>query len=60
MNEIKFTLTNLTVDEVNTILAGLQELPAKFCNPLTAKIRQQAEQQIPRPENTDEIEQVPA
>jgi hypothetical protein len=60
MNEIKFTLTDLTVDEVNTILAALQELPAKFCNPLTAKIRQQAEQQIPRPENTDEIKQVPA
>lgn len=46
MNEIKLTLTNLSVQEVNAILAGLQELPAKVCNPLTQRIQQEAQQQL--------------
>jgi len=50
MNDIKFTLSDLSVDEVNAILAALQELPGKICNPMTQKIRQQAEAQIPKPE----------
>ena len=50
MNDIKFTLNDLSVDEVNFILAGLQELPGKICNPLTQKIRTQAESQIPKQE----------
>lgn len=50
MNDIKFTLTDLSLDEINAILAGLQELPAKICNPMTQKIRQQAEAQLPQPE----------
>lgn len=48
MQNLTFTLSELTVDEVNMILAGLQELPAKICNPLTAKLRGQAEAQIPK------------
>jgi hypothetical protein len=36
----------LTVDEINMILAALQELPAKVCNPLTKKIVEQAEPQV--------------
>ena len=48
MNDIKFTLNDLSVDEVNAILAGLQELPAKIANPLTQKVRQQAEAQLPQ------------
>jgi hypothetical protein len=36
----------LTVDETNAILAALQELPAKLCNPLTKKIVEQAEPQV--------------
>jgi hypothetical protein len=52
MNTITFTLTDFSIDEVNAILAALQELPAKVCNPLTQKIRQQAEAQLPQPEPT--------
>jgi hypothetical protein len=50
MNDIKFTLNDLSVDEVNCILAGLQELPAKIANPLSQKIREQAEGQLPKQE----------
>jgi len=53
MNNIKFTLTDLSVDEVNAILASLQELPGKICNPLSQKIKGQAESQIPAPELTE-------
>jgi hypothetical protein len=54
MNDIKFTLNDLSVDEVNAILAGLQELPAKIANPLTQKVRQQAEAQLPKQETAAE------
>lgn len=50
MNDTKFTLNDLSVDEVNCILAGLQELPAKIANPLSQKIREQAEAQLPKQE----------
>jgi hypothetical protein len=40
----------LTIDEVNTVLGGLQELPAKVCNPLTNKIVKQAQDQLPKEE----------
>jgi uncharacterized coiled-coil protein SlyX len=40
----------LTIEEINNILAGLQELSAKICNPLTNKIQKQASQQLPEPE----------
>lgn len=49
MNDIIINLTGLSVEEVNVILAGLQELPAKVCNPLSQKIRIQAEAQLPQP-----------
>jgi hypothetical protein len=39
----------LTIEEINTVLAGLQELPGKICNPMSAKIQQQAQQQLPAP-----------
>lgn len=42
-----FNLT-LSLNEVNAILAALQELPAKFANPLTEKIRKQAAEQLPQ------------
>lgn len=45
MNDITLTLT-LTVNEINALLAGLQELPGKICNPLSQKIQQQAQPQI--------------
>ena len=50
MNDIKITLSDLSIDEVNAILAGLQELPGKICNPMSQKIRQQAESQLPKQE----------
>ena len=50
MNDIKLTLNDLSVEEVNAILVALQELPAKFCNPLSQKIKAQGEAQIPAPE----------
>jgi hypothetical protein len=40
-----FTL-ELTLEETNVVLAALQELPAKLCNPLSEKIRTQAQTQI--------------
>ena len=40
----------LTVEEINNVLAGLQELSAKICNPLTVKIQKQANEQLPQPE----------
>jgi hypothetical protein len=42
----QLTISDLTLDEVNTILVSLQELPAKVCNPLTEKIRAQCMQQL--------------
>jgi hypothetical protein len=38
----------VTVEEANTILAGLQELPAKKANPLTNKLVKQAQEQLPK------------
>lgn len=43
-----FTFTDITMDEANLILAGLQELPAKVANPLTQKIQIQAKSQLPQ------------
>lgn len=54
MNDIKITLSDLSIDEVNAILAGLQELPGKICNPMSQKIRQQAEGQLPQQEQQPE------
>jgi len=44
MKKFQFELTE---DEANVILAGLQELPAKVCNPLSQKLIEQAKQQMP-------------
>lgn len=41
-----------TVAEANAILAALQELPAKVANPLTQKIQKQAQEQLPKPEDS--------
>ena len=54
MNDIKFTLNDLSVDEINCILAGLQELPAKIANPLSQKVNEQAEAQLPKQEAPQE------
>lgn len=36
----------LTVDEINWVLGALQEIPAKYCNPITNKLQQQAQPQL--------------
>lgn len=36
----------LSLEEANFILAALQELPGKICNPLSEKIKSQAQAQI--------------
>ena len=41
--EFQFTLTE---QEANTVLAALQELPAKICNPLSQKLQMQAQTQL--------------
>jgi hypothetical protein len=46
----KIIVIELTVEEANTVLAGLQELPAKTANPLTQKIVKQAQEQLPKEE----------
>ena len=50
MEQDKDTIITLkvTVEEANTILAGLQELPAKKANPLTNKLVKQAQEQLPK------------
>ncbi len=41
------TITNLTIDEINLILAGLSELPTKSgAYPVAMKIKTQADAQI--------------
>ena len=36
----------LNLEETNVILAALQEIPAKICNPISEKIKTQAQEQI--------------
>jgi hypothetical protein len=40
-----FTI-EINLEETNMVLAALQELPAKICNPLSEKIKTQAQAQI--------------
>jgi hypothetical protein len=40
-----FTI-EINLEETNMVLAALQELPAKLCNPLSEKIKSQAQEQI--------------
>lgn len=46
MNENPNINLTLTLEEINVVMAALQELPAKICNPLSNKIREQAVAQI--------------
>ena len=50
MNKTTFTFTDISLDEANMLLAGLQELPAKIANPLTQKLQTQAQGQMPKAE----------
>lgn len=46
MNENPNLSLTLTLEEINVAMTALQELPAKICNPLSNKIREQAVAQI--------------
>ena len=48
----------VSYEEANTIIAGLQELPAKIANPLTQKLQMQAQEQLPRAESGANLEVV--
>jgi hypothetical protein len=47
-----------SIEEANLLLAGLQELPAKIANPLSAKIQQQAKPQLPQADEQPNLELV--
>jgi hypothetical protein len=51
----KVIILEITVEEANTVLAGLQELPAKTANPLTQKILKQAQAQLPDDKETTDV-----
>ena len=53
--ELNFTFT---VQEANTLLMALEEMPAKVANPLTAKIQQQAKPQLPQADEPPNLEVV--
>ena len=55
MNENPTLTFELTLIEANSVLAGLQELPAKVCNPLSQKITQQAQIQLAPAEEVEEV-----
>ena len=54
MNENPELTITLNLNEINAVLAGLQELPGKVCNPLTQKITDQAKEQLKAMQQTVE------
>lgn len=46
MNQNPTFTFELNLEETNSILAALQEIPAKVCNPISDKIKAQAQEQI--------------
>ena len=51
------TLANLTIDDINLILAGLSELPTKSgAYPVAMKIKTQADAQLAPPEGEPKAE----
>lgn len=52
---VMITLQNLTIDEINLILAGLSELPTKSgAYPVAMKIKTQADAQLAPQENSND------
>jgi hypothetical protein len=60
MNENPNLTFEVTLNEANTILAALQELPGKVCNPLSQKITEQAKEQIAAMQATELVTDVEA
>jgi hypothetical protein len=50
MNDTKITLTDLSVNDMNVLLAGLGKLPLDAAYPVFMKVKAQAESQLPAPE----------
>jgi hypothetical protein len=50
MNDIKITLTDLSVNDVNLIMAGLGKLPLEVSAELWMRLKQQGESQMKPPE----------
>ena len=46
LNNMKYNISDLSLDDVNNLLIALQEVPAKICNPLSEKVRSQVTAQI--------------
>ncbi len=52
MNDVKLTLTDLSVNDVNLIMAGLGKLPLEATVDLWMRLKQQGEAQLkPQAEN---------
>jgi hypothetical protein len=49
-----FTISNLTENEVNIILGGLAELPAKISIELIAKVKAECEEQLKEQKESEE------
>lgn len=57
LNEENMEFTfKVTEQEANAILMALQELPARVANPLSQKLQQQAQEQLPK---QDEVKKLP-
>lgn len=54
MNKNPDITITLNLNELNSVLLSLQELPAKTCNPLTQKITEQAQEFIKSLQQTAE------
>jgi len=46
LSNMRYTISDLSLDDVNNLLIALQEVPAKICNPLSEKVRSQVTAQI--------------
>jgi hypothetical protein len=57
MNDIKITLTDLSVNDVNLIMAGLGKLPLEAVVELWSRLKQQGEAQL-RQEPSNAADQV--
>ena len=58
MNDTKIILSDLSMQDVNIILAGLGELPLKASVELWMRVKQQGEAQLKAQQSVDTVEEV--
>ena len=58
MNDTKIILSDLSMQDVNMILAGLGELPLKASVELWMRVKQQGEAQLKAQQSVDTVEKV--